>query len=77
MEESSKPIFWVVRNDSWPFRRSDLLFVVAVVLFALPDPGAGWSFGASSTATKLGLVAVVVMAWIRFYVFGSSDRETR
>ena len=77
MGESSKPIFWVVRNDSWPFRRSDLLFVVAVVLFALPDPGTDWSFGIPSTATKLGLVAVVVLAWIRFYVFGSSDRETR
>ena len=77
MGESSKPIFWVVRNDSWPFRRSDLLFVVAVVLFVLPDPGADWSFGSASTATKLGLVAVVVLAWIRFYVFGSSDRETR
>jgi hypothetical protein len=66
-----------VRNENWPFRRSDLLFVVAVVLFALPDPGTDWSFGIPSTATKLGLVAVVVLAWIRFYVFGSSDRETR
>jgi len=50
---------------------------VAVVLFALPDPGTDWSFAIPSTAMKLGLVAVVVLAWIRFYVFGSSDRETR
>jgi hypothetical protein len=66
-----------VRNDFWPFRRSDALFVVAVVLFALPDPGDGWSFGIPSTALKLGLVAAAVSTWIRFRVFGSSDQGTR
>ena len=46
-------------------------------MFVLPDPGAEWSFGVPSTGMKLGLVAVVVLAWIRFYVFGRSDRDTR
>jgi hypothetical protein len=59
-----------VRNEFWPFRRSDALFVVVVVLFALPDPAHDWNFGISSTAIKVALVIAVVSAWIRFRVFG-------
>jgi hypothetical protein len=65
-----------VRNDGWPFRRSDALFVVLVVLIALPAQGSDWGFGLPP-AMKLGLVAAVVSAWIRFRVFGRSDQETR
>ena len=57
-------------HDSWPLRRSDALFVVVVVLFALPDPGTGWNIGFSSTATKGVLAVAAVLAWIRFRVFG-------
>jgi len=66
-----------VRNELWPFRRSDALFVVLVVLFALPDPGYNWNLGISSTAVKLGLVVAVVSAWRRFRVFGRGDQESR
>jgi hypothetical protein len=66
-----------VRNEYWPFRRSDALFVVAVVMFALPDPGTDWNFGISSTAMRLGLVVAVVSVWIRFRVFGGGDQGTR
>jgi hypothetical protein len=66
-----------VQNERWPFRRSDALFVVVVVLFALPDPGHDWNLGISSTAMKVGLVIAVVSAWIRFRVFGRGDQETR
>jgi hypothetical protein len=66
-----------VRNEFWPFRRSDALFVVVVVLVALPEPGNAWNFGISSTALKLGLAVAAVSAWIRFRVFGPSDHSTR
>jgi len=66
-----------VRNELWPFRRSDALFVVVVVLVALPDPGNGWNVGISSTALKLGLGVAAVSAWIRFRVFGRSDHSAR
>jgi hypothetical protein len=62
-----------VRDDSWPFRRSDALFVVAVVLVALPAEGTNWGLGASP-AMKFGIVVVALSAWIRFRVFGRSDR---
>jgi hypothetical protein len=62
-----------VRDGSWPLRKSDAFFVVAVVLFILPDPASGWSFSFPSTAIRLGLVVAVVSAWIRFRVFGRSD----
>jgi hypothetical protein len=65
-----------VRDSSWPFRRSDALFIVAVVLVALPAQTNDWGFGLSP-AMKLGLVAVAVSAWIRFRVFGRSDQSTR
>ena len=66
-----------MRNEYWPFRKSDALFVVAVVMVALPDPGYDWSFGISSTAMKLGLVVAVVSVWIRFRVFGRGDQSER
>jgi len=65
-----------VRHEPWPFRRSDALFVVAVVLVALPAQGGEWSL-AIPPAVKLGFAAAVVSVWIRFRVFGSSDRDTR
>jgi hypothetical protein len=65
-----------VRNESWPFRRSDALFVVAVVLVALPAQNNTWGFAVPS-AMKFGLVVAVVSAWIRFRVFGRSDHGTR
>jgi hypothetical protein len=67
-----------VRNDapSWPFRRSDALFVVAVVLVALPAQGADWGFGIPPLL-KFGLVIVAVSAWIRFRVFGRGDHDAR
>jgi hypothetical protein len=61
-----------VRQDSWPFRRSDALFIVAVVLVALPAEGTQWGFGIPP-ALKFGLVILAVSAWIRFRVFGRSD----
>jgi len=64
-----------VRQDSWPFRRSDALFVVAVVMVALPAPGNELGLAIPS-AVRLGLVAAVVSIWIRFRVFGGSDRDT-
>jgi len=64
-----------VRNDGWPFRRSDALFVVLVVLVALPAQANDWGFGLPPV-TKLALVVAVVSAWIRFRVFGRSDQET-
>jgi hypothetical protein len=57
-------------NQPWPLRRSDALFVVAVVLFALPDLGIHSLFGIPSTAIKIVLVVVAVSAWIRLRVFG-------
>jgi hypothetical protein len=65
-----------VRNEFWPFRRSDALFVVLVVLVALPAQGNDWGFRIPP-AMKLGLVVACVSAWIRFRVFGRSDQETR
>jgi hypothetical protein len=65
-----------VRHEPWPFRRSDALFVVAVVLVALPAQAGDWSL-AIPPAVKIGFAAAVVSAWIRFRVFGSRDRDTR
>jgi hypothetical protein len=65
-----------MQNDSWPLRRSDALFVVAVVLFALPDPGSDGGLGLS-TGTKIVLVVAAVSVWIRFRVLGRTDRGTR
>jgi hypothetical protein len=67
-----------VRNDSspWPFRRTDALFIVAVVLVALPAESVDWGFGIPAEV-KFGLVIVAVSAWIRFRVFGPDDRSTR
>jgi hypothetical protein len=59
-----------VTHDSWPLRRSDALFVIAVVLVALPDPATGWNIGFPSTATKGVFVVAALLAWIRFRVFG-------
>jgi len=50
---------------------------VVVVLFALPDPGTDWSPGIPSPVLKLALVGAVISVWIRFRVFGSSDRGTK
>jgi len=61
-----------VRNESWPFRRSDALFVVFVVLVALPAQRTGWGVGLP-LSLKLSLVVAAVAAWIRFRVFGRSD----
>jgi hypothetical protein len=72
-----EPITLNVRNDSWPFRRSDAFFVVAVVMLALADPGKAWSLGIPSTAVKFGIVIAVVSAWIRFRVFGDTERGPR
>jgi len=63
-----------VRHDSWPFRRSDALFIVAVVIVALPAQGSSWGFGIPP-AVKFGLVIAAISAWIRFRVFGRSDRD--
>ena len=67
-----------MRNDSpsWPFRRTDALFVVAVVLVALPAQSTDWGFGIQP-ALKFGLVIVAVSAWIRFRVFGGGDQDAR
>jgi hypothetical protein len=65
-----------MQNDSWPLRRSDALFVVAVVLFALPDPGSDGGLGLSAGA-KIVLVVAAVSMWIRFRVFGRTDGGTR
>jgi hypothetical protein len=65
-----------MRNDSWPLRRSDALFVVAVVLFALPDPGSDGAIGLP-IAAKIVLVVAAVSAWIRLRVFGRTDGGTR
>ena len=69
-ENASRADTRSVSHDSWPLRRSDALFVVVVVLFALPEPGTGWNIGLSSTAVKGVLAAAAVLAWIRFRVFG-------
>jgi hypothetical protein len=51
-------------NDSLPFRKSDMFFVVAVVMFALTLP----------TTTARGMaVSSAVLLWIRFCVYGSRD----
>jgi hypothetical protein len=58
-----------VADDSLPLRKSDVLFVVAVVMFVLTVP---------SREVAAVLVGGAVVAWIRFGVFGSRDtRNTR
>jgi hypothetical protein len=69
------PIIPGVGHDLWPFRRSDALFVVAVVLVSLPAHSNDWGFAIPSVV-KLGLVVAAVSAWIRFRVFGGNDRST-
>jgi hypothetical protein len=64
-----------VRNDSWPLRRSDALFVVVIVLFALPDRGGEWSAGLPSTVIRVALMVAAISLWIRFRVFGGSDHS--
>jgi hypothetical protein len=76
LPQPKRQISVCMQNDSWPLRRSDALFVVAVVLFALPDPGADGGLGIP-VGVKLLLVVAAVTAWIRFRVFGRSDRSTR
>ena len=51
--------------ESWPLRKTDMLFVVAVVMlvFALP-----------STAAML-LAGGALLVWIRFRVYGGRDRR--
>jgi hypothetical protein len=61
-----------VRNESWPFRKSDALFVVAVVLAALPAQGNEWGIDIPPALT-FSLVVAAVAVWIRFRVFGRRD----
>jgi len=44
-----------------------------VVLVALPAESTNWGLGVSP-AMKFGIVVVALSMWIRFRVFGRSDR---
>jgi hypothetical protein len=55
-----------VPDTSLPFRKVDLLFVIALVMLALAVP---------SRAVAALLIAVSVSAWIRFRVFGDRARR--
>ena len=52
-------------NDSLPLRKSDMLFVVAVVMLALALP---------TTAATALVVGVTVLIWIRFRSYGGRHR---
>jgi hypothetical protein len=67
-------------NESWPLRRSDALFVVAVVMLALavvPQHSGDWGVGIPPMAVLL-LVGCAIVAWIYFRVYGGrNQRNTR
>jgi hypothetical protein len=55
-----------MQGESWPLRKGDMLFVVAVVMLAFALP---------SRAATAVLVAGAVLVWIRFRVYGSRDQR--
>ena len=54
-------------QEPWPLRKSDMVFVLAVVMlvFTVPAPAAAV------------LAVGAILAWIRFRVFGRDQRNTR
>jgi hypothetical protein len=52
-------------NDSLPLRKSDMLFVVMVVMCAVTSP---------TTTQAVMAISGAVLLWIRFCVYGGRDQ---
>jgi hypothetical protein len=52
-------------HEPWPLRKSDMLFVLVVVVFALALP----------VPAAAVLTVGAVLTWIRFRVFGGRDQH--